>query len=158
MSKLSPARLHLPSEGPRPSPSEEDLITTQSRKHRGYRTQKVFAEYIRKLFPYAEPTGAGRQGQDILSTPGIWFELKARAGFDPKSALKQAHQEADVSHAAYLTALEFGVDQPAPLPVAVLRMNGQGESNIGEWVACMRVDTLLSLLEEAGYGPEDDGG
>ena len=111
-------------------------MTSQSRKHRGYRSQKVFAEYVRDIFPYAEPTGAGRQGQDILGTPGIYFELKARSGFDPLSALKQLEKENDTS------ALE----------VAVLRMNGQGEANIGQWVTVMRVDTLKELLKEAGYG------
>jgi len=117
------------------------LATSQSRKHRGLRSQKVFADHVRPLFPYAEPTGAGRQGRDILSTPGVYFELKARTGFDPKSALKQI--EADAS---------------SDVGVAVLRLNGQGEANIGEWVACMRVDTLMRLLKEAGYGPKDEGG
>lgn len=132
-------------------------MPTQSRKHRGYRSQKMFAEYIRKLFPYAEPTGAGRQGKDILSTPGVWFELKARAGFDPKSALKQAHQESDADLAERNKSPYISYEG-ADLPIAVLRMNGQGEESIGEWVACMRVDTLLYLLEEADYGPEADGG
>lgn len=102
---------------------------------------------MRDIFPYAEPTGAGRQGRDILSTSPIWFELKARAGFDPLSALKQAEREAQAE------ADRFHGDVFPDLPVAVLRMNGQGEANIGEWVVCMRVDTLKELLREAGYGP-----
>lgn len=113
-------------------------MASQSRKHRGYRSQKVLAEYVRQVFPYAEPTGAGRQGRDILSTPGVWFEVKARTGFDPLSALRQVEKENDTSDH----------------DVIVLRMNGQGEANIGEWVTCMRVDTLLALLEEAGYGSQ----
>jgi hypothetical protein len=44
------------------------------------------------------------------------------------------------------------------LEVAVLRMNGQGEVNVKEWVVCMRLDTLGALLLEAGYGPEDSTG
>jgi hypothetical protein len=116
-------------------------MASQSRKHRGYRSQKVFAQYIRTLFPYAEPTGAGRQGRDILGTPGVWFELKARTGFNPLAALKQIEKEK-----AEITTADKGV--------AVLRMNGQGEANIGEWVVCMRVDTLTELLKEAGYGQE----
>ncbi len=115
-------------------------MATQSRKHRGYRSQKVFAEYIRDIFPYAESTGAGRQGEDITSTPGVWFELKARTGFQPLAALKQIESDAKAE---------------SSVGVAVLRMNGQGESNIGEWVVCMRADTLKQLLKEAGYGQHD---
>lgn len=115
-------------------------MPSQSRKHRGYHTQKLFAEYIRDIFPYAEPTGAGRQGRDILSTPGVWFELKARTGFNPLAALKQIEKE------------QIEQQGTPGMGVAVLRMNGQGEKSIGEWVVCMRVDTLKELLKEAGYG------
>lgn len=114
-------------------------MPSQSRKHRGYHTQKIFAEYIRPIFPYAEPTGAGRQGRDILGTPGISFELKARRGFSPLAAIKQSTEEAAID---------------SSVPVAVLRMDGQGEKSIGNWVAVMDVDTLIRLLKEAGYGQE----
>ena len=90
---------------------------------------------MRDLFPYAEPTGAGRQGKDILSTPGVWFELKARTGFNPLAALKQIEVESESEHG-----------------IAVLRMNGQGEKSIYDWVVCMRVSTMKDLLREAGYG------
>lgn len=113
-------------------------MASQSRKHRGYRTQKVLADWLKAIFPFAESTGAGRQGRDVLSTPGVWFEVKARAGFNPLSALKQMEKENDTGD----------------LEVAVLRMNGQGETNPQEWVVCMRLDTLGALLVEAGYGPE----
>lgn len=113
------------------------MVASQSRKHRGYRTQKVFAEHLRDIFPHAEPTGAGRQGADILGTVGVHFELKARTNLDPKAGLRQAHAEA-------------GDD----LPILVTRLNGQGEQSIGEWVAFMRVDTLKQLLREAGYASE----
>lgn len=114
-------------------------MPSQSRKHRGYATQRHFAEWLRDLFPYAEPTGAGRQGKDILSTPGVWFELKARTGFDPLSALRQTEKE---------NPREYGND----INVAVLRMNGQGPGTIDDWVVCMRASTLKELLKEAGYG------
>lgn len=117
-------------------------MASQSRKNRGYRSQKVFAEYIRDIFPYAEPTGAGRQGRDILSTPGVWFELKARTGFNPLAALKQIEKE---------SLVDYPDAELRPYGITVLRMNGQGEQNIGEWVVCMRVDTLKELLKEAGY-------
>lgn len=110
---------------------------SQSRKHRGYDTQRVFAEHVRAVFPYAEPTGAGRPGRDILSTPGIYFEIKARAGFSPTEALKQTVSP----------ALEAG-----DIPIIVMRMNGQGPKNIGKWVALTEVDFIIQLLKEAGYG------
>lgn len=116
-------------------------MASQSRKHRGYNSQKVFAEYegVRDLFPFAEPTGAGRSGKDILSTPGVYFELKARSKFDPVAALKQT----------VAPALEAG-----DLPIIIMRMNGQGPKNIGKWVAFTEVDIMLQLLKEAGYGSE----
>src|SRR5690606_8450730 len=117
-----------------------EIMPSQSRKHRGYRTQKVFAEWLRDVFPWAEPTGAGRQGRDILSTPGVWFELKARTGFNPLAALKQIEEEVRDD--------ALGTHKG----VAVLRMNGQGEKSIDEWVVCMRASTLKELLKEAGYG------
>lgn len=124
-------------------------MASQSRKHRGYRSQKVFADYIKWMFPHAEPTCAGRQGKDILSTPGVHFELKARTGFSPLAALKQIEKE---QHDDALSAEDNGFILPPELGIAVLRMNGQGEATIGEWVTVMRVDTMLTLLEQAGYG------
>ena len=118
-------------------------MTSQSRKHRGYATQRIFAEYIRKVFPFAEPTGAGRQGRDILSTPGVWFELKARTKLNPKGDLRQTHAGVEKESAP-------GVQDD--LPILVTRLNGQGPESVGEWVAFMRVDTLIELLNEAGYG------
>lgn len=114
-------------------------MASQSRKYRGYDSQKVFAEYIRHLFPFAEPTGAGRQGRDILSTPGVYFELKARKDFNPTEALKQT----------VAPAVEAGA-----IPLIIMRMNGQGPKNIGKWVALTEVDFILQLLKEAGYGNE----
>ena len=48
-------------------------MPSQSRKHRGYRTQKVGAEHLAANgFPYAESTGAGRSGTDITDITSIW--------------------------------------------------------------------------------------
>lgn len=114
-------------------------MATQSRKYRGYDSQKVLAEHLRVLFPYAEPTGAGRQGRDILSTPGIYFECKARKDFKPTEALKQTVSP----------ALEAG-----DIPIIVMRMNGQGPKNVGKWVALTELDFIIQLLKEAGYGDQ----
>ena len=112
------------------------MSPSQSRKHRGLRSQKVVADYLRQRgWPYAEPTGAGRQGSDILGTPDVAIEVKARAGFDPLAALRQAADAAE-----------------GRLPFAVLRLNGQGETTVHEWVAVIRFGDLVRVLNEAGYG------
>jgi hypothetical protein len=115
-------------------------MPSQSRKHRGYRSQKVLAMYLAEHgFPFAESAGAGRSGSDVTGTIGIDWEVKARTGFNPTAAIKQLKERHN------------GKD----LPVAVLRLNGQGEANIGEWVTLLRLEDFVHLLREAGYGDKD---
>ena len=112
-------------------------MPSQSRKHRGYRTQKLVAEYLAKRgFPFAESAGAGRSGTDITGTVGIDWEVKARADFSPSTAIKQLKERSN------------GKD----LPVVVLRLNGQGEASVGEFMVCMRLEDFVPLLNDAGFG------
>jgi len=112
---------------------------SQARKHRGYRSQKVVAQYLAANgFPYAESTGAGRQGSDITGTIGIDWEVKARTNFSPGETMRQLKDRANV----------------LDLRVAVLRLNGQGESSIGDWVALVSFEQLVALMRQAGYGSE----
>lgn len=121
-------------------------MTSQSRKHRGLASQRIVAEYLRtRGWPYAEPTGAGRSGSDVIGVLDIDVEVKARRGFDPSSAMKQQAERAD-----------------GRLPFAVLRLDGQGEAAIGAWPVIIRLDQFVQLLREAGYGDgevsDDRGG
>ena len=112
---------------------------SQARKHRGYRSQKVIAEYLAvNGFPYAESTGAGRQGSDITGTIGIDWEVKARTNFSPGETMRQLKDRAN----------------DLDLRVAVLRLNGQGEASIGDWVALVSFEQLVALMRQAGYGSE----
>ena len=112
-------------------------MASQARKHRGYRSQKVLAMYLAENgFPFAESTGAGRSGSDVTGTVGIDWEVKARAGFSPGATLKQLKDRGS----------------ELDLKVAVLRLNGQGEASIGDWVALLSFEQLVGLLREAGYG------
>lgn len=90
-------------------------------------------------FPFAESTGAGRSGSDITGTVGIDWEVKARTGFNPAAAIKQLKERHN------------GKD----LPIAVLRLNGQGEASIGEWVTLLRLEDFVQLLRDAGYGDKE---
>ena len=114
-------------------------MSVQSRKHRGYRTQKLVAEYLAaRGWPFAESTGAARQGADVTGTPDIAIEVKARAAFEPLAWIRQAVKAAD-----------------GRLPFVVFRCNGQGEQ-VGDYPALIRTEDLVALLRQAGYG--DAGG
>jgi hypothetical protein len=115
-------------------------MSNQSRKHRGYATQRIVADYLKDNgWPFAESTGAGRQGSDITGTPCIDWEVKARRGFDPTSAIKQLSERYN------------GKD----LPIAVLRPDGYGPARIAEWPAILPLAALVQLLKEAGYGSDN---
>lgn len=112
-------------------------MVSQSRKHRGYRSQRIVADWFRDHgWPFAESTGAGRPGVDVTGVPGLLVEVKARREFTPLAWLRQAASEA----------------RTGGLPLVVFRCNGQGEANVGEWGALLRLDVLTQLLAEAGYG------
>lgn len=111
-------------------------MASQSRKHRGYRSQKVLAMYLAENgFSFAESTGAGRSGSDVTGTVGIDWEVKARTGFNPAAAIAQLKDRSK-----------------GDLGIVVLRLNGQGEKTVGDWVSIMRTEDLVWLLREAGYG------
>jgi hypothetical protein len=112
-------------------------VASQSRKHRGYRSQKVLAEFLAvNGFPYAESTGAGRSGSDVTGTIGIDWEVKARTGFNPAAAIAQLKDRS----------------KNKDLGIVVLRLNGQGEKSVGDWVCLLRLEDAVNLLREAGYG------
>lgn len=105
---------------------------SQHRKHRGYASQRIVAEFLRRSgYPFAESAGAGRTGSDITGVP-FDVEVKARRGFDPKAALSQ------LSRRAYLG-----------LGFAVLRLNGQGKESIADWAAIIRFEDLVRLIKES---------
>ena len=114
-------------------------MSVQSRKHRGYRTQKLVAEYLATNgWPFAESTGAARQGSDVTGCPDIAVEVKGRTAFEPLAWIRQAEKSAG-----------------GRLPFVVFRCNGQGE-RVGDYPALIRTEDLVVLLRQAGYG--DAGG
>jgi len=114
-------------------------MPSQSRKHRGYRSQKVLANFLAENgFPFAESTGAGRSGTDVTGTVGIDWEVKARAGFNPAAAIAQLKDRANND-----------------LGIVVLRLNGQGEKSVSDWVCLLRLEDAVKLLRDAGYGDKN---
>jgi hypothetical protein len=110
---------------------------SQSRKHRGFRTERVVAEYLRRTW---EGASVGRgNGRDILNVP-FDCEVKARTGLDVSGTLRQ---------------IEARTAKSGLLGFACFRLNGQGE-RAEEYVAMLRLGDLVELLEAAGYKNRKD--
>ena len=99
-----------------------------SRRARGFRTERVVAQYLSTVWQGAT-VGRG-SGKDIVNVP-FDVEVKARVGFQPLAYMKQLKARTTISG-------EIGF--------ACLRLNGQGES--AEDYACViRLGDLLPLLQ-----------
>jgi hypothetical protein len=113
---------------------------------RGRALQNALANYLTQWWPHAESAGAGRQGSDVLGTPGVVWECKTarnfKADFRPKEWVEQSKRHA----AAYQDAID--VEQ---LPVTVYFPNGVGIAKTEHALAIVPLHVLMQLLKEAGY-------
>jgi hypothetical protein len=110
---------------------------SQSRKHRGFRTERVVADYLRRWWEGAQ-VGRG-SGRDILNVP-FDCEVKARTGLDVVGTLRQ---------------IETRTAESGLLGFACFRLNGQGEQ-AQDYVAMLRLGDLVELLRDAGYENRKD--
>jgi len=102
-------------------------LMANSRRSRGFRTERVVAQYLSTVWQGA-CVGRG-SGKDIVNVP-FDCEVKSRTGFQPLAYLKQLKARTVVSG-----ELGFGV----------LRLNGQGE-DASEYACIIRLEDLLPLL------------
>jgi hypothetical protein len=111
-------------------------MPSQSRKHRGYKSERSVAEFLSQWWPGAAVQRGN--GKDVINVP-FDCEIKSRSTFAPKEWLRQAANRAAASN---------------ELPFVVARMNGQGDSQeaVPEYLAFMRFGDLVQLLLRAGYG------
>ena len=110
---------------------------SQSRKYRGFRTERVVAEYLKRWWEGAT-VGRGA-GRDILNVP-FDCEVKARAALDVRGTLRQ---------------IETRTAKSGLLGFACFRLNGQGEK-ADDYVAMLRLGDLVELLVAAGYEKRRD--
>ena len=103
-------------------------MASQARKHRGFRTERVVAQYLSTV--WAGATVGRGNGKDIVNVP-FDVEVKARASFQPLAWLKQSKARTSVS---------------GELGFCVLRLNSQGEQ-AHEYAALIRLGDLLPLLQ-----------
>lgn len=106
---------------------------SQSRKYRGFKTERVIADYLSTWWPGAT-VGRG-MGKDIVNIP-MDIEAKARSTFSPLEWLRQVKKR---------------TEKTKELSIVVCRMNGQGEY-AGDYLAFMQFSDLVQLLLVAGYG------
>jgi len=102
-------------------------MASQHRRARGFRTERVVAQYLSTVWPSA-CVGRG-SGKDIVNVP-FDCEVKARTGFQPLAYMKQLKARTSITG-----ELGFGV----------LRLSGQGE-DAAEYCAIIRLADLLPLL------------
>ena len=107
-------------------------MPSQSRKHRGLRTERVVAEYLSQWWQGAT-VGRGN-GKDIVNIP-MDIEVKARTAFQPLEWLRQSRKR---------------TEKNGELNLVVCRMNGQGE-DAAEYLAFLKFSDLVQLLIKAGY-------
>jgi len=114
---------------------------------RGRALQNALAAYLTRWWPHAESAGAGRQGSDVLGTPGVVWECKTarnfKADFRPVAWVAQSKR-----HAGYERLLPG--DHPS-LPITVYYPNGVGEAKTEHALAIVPLHVLMHVLEEAGY-------
>jgi hypothetical protein len=107
-------------------------MPSQSRKHRGFKTERVVATYLQQWWSGAS-VGRGN-GKDIVNVP-MDIEVKARTAFQPLEWLRQSRKRTEKNQ---------------ELNLVVCRMNGQGE-DAAEYLAFMKFSDLVQLLIKAGY-------
>jgi hypothetical protein len=104
-------------------------------RRRGADTQRLVASYWRSNgWPYATPVEAFGRGADLIGTPGISVEIKARRDFAPLAWLQQA------------------AHHNGGTPVVIWRPDNAGPNSLPLWPVMMRHLDLLELLAKAGYG------
>ena len=112
-------------------------MSNRSRRQRGRETEKILADYlVRHGFKTAHVTSMAASGSDVLGIDGVDWEVKARRGLVISETMAQLRRR----------RRETG------LGIGILRLDKQGEKNVGDWVAILTTDDLIYLLKAAGYG------
>lgn len=117
-----------------------------ARVSRGRKTEDLVAEWYRLHgWPDAKKVPASEGGTDITGMLYLWPEVKARGGFSPLAWIRQARKNAR-----------------GGIPFVIMRCNGQGPEQLGEWLVIRPLAEDTFLLEMArdngalGYWDGDD--
>lgn len=126
-----------------PLPMMPARSRTKGIKAKGTRTETAIVNLIRASgWPNAERralSGSTDRG-DIAGVPSVVIEAKSGARLALPEWLRETERERINDGAAY--------------GVLVVKLNGMGETRVGDWPAMLPLSALLRLLREAGYGDE----
>lgn len=107
---------------------------------RGRMLQNMLARYLQVWWPLAESAGAGRQGTDVINTPGVSWECKTvrdfARNFRPQDWVRQARGH--------------GRDE---LPVVVCFPGKIGGTRVDAALAIVPLQDMMALLQSSGYTP-----
>lgn len=109
-------------------------MVSQHRKHRGYATERIVAEYLSRVWENAS-VGRG-QGKDIQNVP-FDIEIKSVTKLDIPGTLRQ---------------IKSRTDKSGEIGFACFRHNGQGEAAVENYSCVILLKDLVQLLVQAGYG------
>ena len=116
---------------------------------RGNVLQNALARYLTAWWPHAESAGAGRQGSDVLGTPGVVWECKT--AYDFKRDFRPAQWVEQSKAHARVNPLASQSDPLQRMPIVVYFPPGIGEANTGNALAIVPLHVQVQLLREAGY-------
>ena len=109
-------------------------------RDRGIRLQNALAAYLRQWWVHAESAGSGRNGRDVLGTPGVAFECKT--GVDGEHRPGQFMRQA---------VKNSGRD----LPVVVWFPPGIADPS--KAIAMLPLDDLMCMMVMSGDAPAKRG-
>jgi hypothetical protein len=120
-------------------------------RDRGNRLQNALAAYLTRWWEHAESAGAGRNGTDVLGTPGVVWECKTavdfKRDFKPTAWVRQSKSHAN------LHQLATSIGHTTDVPVVVYFPSGVGAENVAHTISLMPTHVLMRVLSEAGYTP-----
>jgi hypothetical protein len=119
---------------------------------RGNALQNALARYLARWWEHAESAGAGRNGSDVLGTPGVVWECKTASDFKRDFRPAAWVAQADRHGLDYEEAAIFNLEMP-PVPVVVYFPPGLGAANTANTLAIMPLHVLMRVLTEAEYTP-----
>jgi hypothetical protein len=120
---------------------------------RGNALQNALARYLSAWWPHAESAGAGRNGSDVLGTPGVVWECKTAVDFkrDFRPAAWVRQSMGFKPNQAHSEALAASLSRD--LPIVVYFPPGVGETRTEHAMAIVPLHVMMQVLQEAGYAP-----